>query len=160
MTDAPDRVLLNDGKGNFIDTGQALGNSDGVDAVNSQDVDGDGDHDVVAVNTSEGIIIWLNQDNTGTFVAAGDYFGANESFTFELFDADMDGDFDIITSQRDVGNVLWMNDGEGNFSVLGEAFGPKRVFRILSGDIDGDGDLDIIFGQGEEGGGNMIYFKE
>ena len=160
MTDSPDRVLLNDGKGNFTNTGQALGSSVGNDAVESKDIDGDGDNDVIVTNNKEGIIIWLNQNNTGTFVEAGDYFGDDASFPIKLFDADLDGDFDLITTKYDVGNMLWMNDGQGNFTSLGAVFGPAKTFSIGSKDIDGDGDIDIVFGQEEGTGGNAIYLNE
>jgi hypothetical protein len=159
MTDAPDRVLLNDGRGEFTDTGQALGSGVGNDTAESRDIDGDGDNDVVVVNSRDGAIVWLNQENTGTFVDAGGYFAAGTSFSFELLDADLDGDFDLITTQRDVGSLLWMNDGAGHFTSLGEEFGPGRVFRIGSKDLDGDGDIDFVFGQEEGTGGNAIYFN-
>jgi Tol biopolymer transport system component len=160
MTDAPDRVLLNDGRGNFTDTGQALGSSVGNENPKGKDIDGDGDNDIVVANNREGLVIWLNQDNTGTYVAAGDYFGDDISLSFELFDADLDGDFDLLTAQYDVGNVLRTNDGKGHFTSLGAVFGSVRVFSIGSKDIDGDGDIDIVFGQEEGTGGNEIYFNE
>ncbi len=137
-----------------------MGNSVGNDNPASKDIDGDGDNDVVVANNEEGIIIWLNQNNTGTFVEVGDYFGDDISLGLELFDADLDNDFDLITTQYDVGSVLWMNDGEGHFTSLDAVFGPERVFNIESKDIDGDGDIDIVFGQEEGTGGNAIYFNE
>jgi len=74
MTKAPDQVWLNDGRGNYNNTGQALGSDKGNDAPVSKDVDGDGDNDVVVAG-KDGLKLWLNQDNTGTFIEAGNYFG-------------------------------------------------------------------------------------
>ena len=57
------RVYLNDGAGNLIDTGQRLGTDDtfGADAA---DVDGDGDIDVAAINLGQPIRLYAN-DGSG-----------------------------------------------------------------------------------------------
>ena len=75
FTQLPDEIWINDGKGNFHDSSQRLGDSTGVKSVDSGDIDGDGDIDFVISNSVSGIIIWLNQNNTGTLIEAGPYFG-------------------------------------------------------------------------------------
>ena len=58
-TDSADRIILNDGAGNFTDSGQRLGTSDST-AVALGDLDGDGDLDAI-VGSVTGAHMWLNQ---------------------------------------------------------------------------------------------------
>ena len=159
QVDQSDEVWLNDGNGHYAKSNQTLGsNLEGHEDVNSGDVDGDGDIDVIVINSSLGVKIWLNQNNTGIFNEAGDYFGEG-GIRCELFDAEQDGDLDLITSHNN-GIFLWLNDGNGNYSSLGAIFGNSRGLSLKSGDLDSDNDLDLIFGMGEGSGGNPIYFNE
>jgi len=114
---------------------------------------------VVVVNSIKGIAIWLNQNNTGTFVQAHPYFGS-ASVRLKLFDADQDNDYDIISSTKENGNTLWLNEGNINFTSIEAVFGKTSVIAIGCEDLDGDEDLDVVFGYTEGSGGNTIYFNE
>jgi hypothetical protein len=61
----PNRVLFNDGKGHFTDSGQALGADNTLDVV-LMDCDGDGDLDVIEANRASPNRLWLN-DGKGHF---------------------------------------------------------------------------------------------
>ena len=159
FSDQPDEVWLNDGRGIFKNSGQTLGSEAGFEHVDTDDVDGDGDNDVVVANNVDGIKVWLNQDNTGTFLEAGPYFEAGARRA-EFCDVDGDGGSDLITAHIDIGNKLWINDGSESFSSLGPIFGISRVLSIACGKLDGDDDFDIGLGKMEGGGGNTIYFNE
>ena len=54
------RVWLNDGSGNFTDSGQSLGTYMS-NSVSYGDVDGDGDMDAFVANYGQGNRVWLNQ---------------------------------------------------------------------------------------------------
>jgi len=161
MSEAPDQVWMNDGSGHFRNTGQALGDSAGRDDPVSGDVDGDGDIDVVVTNNTHGIRVWLNEHGTGTFVAAGDWFG-QPAYTSELCDVNLDGRLDLIArSSGGIAPELWLNDGTGEFTSLGAVFGDHTgTLRIACGDLDGDGDPDVILAQREEVGGNPVYLNQ
>jgi hypothetical protein len=155
----PDEIWINDGSGSFINSGQGLGNNTGYEHVADGDIDGDTDIDLVTSNSVDGAKIWLNQDNTGTFIEAGPYF-ETASERIALFDADLDGDLDLITTHNVNGNKLWKNNGSGVFTSLGQILGSARVLSIACGKLDNDNDLDVLFGKLENMGGNTIYFNE
>ncbi|MCX6834030.1 MAG: VCBS repeat-containing protein [candidate division Zixibacteria bacterium] len=159
LTDQPDEIWINDGKGNFRNSGQKLGTDKGHESVASGDVDRDGDVDFVVANSTAGVTVWLNQNNTGSFVEAGPGFAVGYA-SCKLFDADLDGDLDLITGHREGGLKLWSNNGSGVFTELNQNFGSARPAGIACGRLDKDDDLDIVFGVLENSGGNPIYFNE
>ena len=136
------RVYLNDGTGFFIDSGQMLGGNNSYH-VAAGDMDGDGDLDVVVVNTGgQGDRVWIN-DGTGIF-SEGSVFGNLDSEGLALGDMDGDGDLDVVVGDDGAPNRVFFNDGSGNMSD-GPSFGVNEANRdIAVGDFDGDGDLDVI----------------
>jgi hypothetical protein len=107
-----------------------------------------------------GIIkLWLNQDNTGTFVEAGPAFETG-TVNIGLLDADKDGDLDLITSHLTNGNKLWRNNGSATFTSVGQLFGTTRILSMACGRLDNDNDDDIVMGVFEYTGGNPIYFNQ
>ena len=158
VTDRPDEMWMNDGSGNFVNSGQTLGNSDGYDFSASGDIDGDDDIDIAVSNSVEGVKIWLNEENTGSFVEAGPYFAAGIQ-KIAFLDADLDGDLDLFTSHSADGNALWIDRGSANFESLGPVFGNAFMTGIASGKLDEDDDCDVVLGIKENSGGNPVYFN-
>ncbi len=166
------RVLLNDGKGNFTAV-----KSSGVEVISPAtsgafgDADGDGKLDLYWGN-------WLKvypndlavQDDffggkgdgtfNDSFVAAGLKLPtAWAAFCVLWNDYDNDGDQDILVTNYHLSpNQLWQNDGKAKFVDVGEKTGvafddvkpPVTVpylgghtFGADYGDLDGDGDVDF-----------------
>ena len=150
----------------WIDSGQLLGNPEGVD-VSLGDLDGDGDLDAfVASFANQPNFVWLN-DGDGNFVDNGQRLGDHSSRSVSLGDVDGDGDLDAFVANSYAPDRVYLNDGGGNFTDSGQVLGYGASYDARLGDLDGDGDLDVFvanaFGEGgsngvwlNDGGGNFV----
>ncbi len=155
------RILINDGKGNFRDeTAKRFGTfSDVTQDLTLADIDNDGDQDLLVANEGKNSIL-INTGN-GFFEDQSTKRlpyrkEAEETREVVVADIDNDGDLDIL-----YGNVaafvpgalrqnrLLLNDGKGVFTDITGTHLPKddnRCFGVAFLDIDGDGDQDIVTG--------------
>jgi hypothetical protein len=148
-SDSADRVLWNDGSGQFADSGQRLGESAST-SVALGDLDSDGDLDAL-VGTGTGSTVWINQGGeqggkTGTFAAASNDLGSGKTVDVFLEDLDGDIDLDVLLVGIRQGSVWW-NDGNGQFSPSGQHFRYSERHGFTPGDFDGDGWIDIFSGE-------------
>ena len=139
----PNTIWFNNGFGNFVDSGQQLGN--GISwRLALGDLDGDGDIDAMVANggfAPEPNTMWTN-DGTGIFTDSGQALGNSSTFGIALGDFDGDGDLDAMAANDGQPNTAWTNDGTGTFSNSGQALGFTKSRSVALGDLDGDGDLD------------------
>ncbi|MCI0526648.1 MAG: FG-GAP-like repeat-containing protein, partial [Nitrospira sp.] len=139
----PNEVWLNDGHGNFSDSGQKLGNYSTYE-VKLADLDGDGDLDAFEANyVWQSNKVWLN-DGHGNFSDSGQNLGSGTlNWDVDLGDLDGDGDIDAFVAVDDNGpNQVWLNNGSGVFSNSGQSLGNSKSMGVALGDVDNDGDLD------------------
>ena len=159
-------IWLNDGSGNFVDSGQRL--LDEAWSVAIGDVDGDRDLDIV---TGSAVLttrprhsnIWLN-DGTGRFADSGQAPAPSCWATaVALGDVDGDEDLDVMygcgssggTSGGTLFDMLYLNDGSGNFTKSPQGLSGSSTFGLQFGDLDLDGDLDVFVVHGDQRGGNF-----
>ena len=142
-----DRLWLNDGYGNYIDSGERIGDQF-TNVITLGDVDGDGDLDLLAGNTYQ-TTVWLN-DGSGKFSDTGQVLAAPVIRNLTLADLDGDGDLDAYCDGRQRDKVL-INDGLGNFTVISLGLYSYYGSNSQLGDLDGDGDLDVVRVSREEG---------
>jgi hypothetical protein len=162
-----DRLYLNDGQGNFTDSGQRL-NTVSTQGVEFGDLDGDGDLDAYLANgNSHGDNVpdrvWLN-DGAGKFTDSGQRIGMSLGKFVDLGDLDRDGDLDAVVANGSIfmgtvveqANEVWLNDGTGFFTA-GQELGRAATNQVALGDIDNDGDLDAVFAN--LGQDNQVWFN-
>jgi len=137
-----------------------VGDETGCDGMDSGDIDGDGDTDLVVTSIENGVRVWLNQDGAGILVEVGPYFCPG-TFRPQLLDADGDGDLDMITANMEEGNRLWINSGSATFTSTDQLLGKAWAFCFAVGRLDSDEDLDVVIGSEFDGlGACTIYFGE
>ena len=118
------------------------------------DVDGDGDQDVLSAADAsgridfDGSVFWYeNTDGKGAFgtqqTIDGGVDGAN---TVRTADVDGDGDNDVLWASFSNGFVAWHENMDG-----AGTFGPRQIIAsqvdplsVVTADVDGDGDMDVI----------------
>ena len=148
-SDPADRVLINDGSGGFIDSGQRLGDTDST-AATLGDLDGDGDLDAL-VGTERQAVVWINQGRSqggqeGTFALTGQELSGSKIRSVFLSDLDADGDLDaIIAGIRQA--VIWWNDGQAAFTRSHQRFSYSKRHGLAIGDFNADGWPDIFIAE-------------
>jgi hypothetical protein len=163
----PNTVLLNQGGGRLVDTGQRLGREESS-TVDLGDLDGDGDLDAWVANIGYNST-FINNGN-GIFTPWQGLFdegiAGSAVWSIALGDLDGDGDPDALgggccgalstfgdgRSQLHFPyNMLWLNQGgaqggkPGSFPPFGLSMDSLGAGGLALGDLNGDGSLDAFF---------------
>ena len=153
----------NNGDGTFQDVSVQTGiaalygpegifETDQTFSPNFEDIDMDGDLDLLVASDIGTSIILVNDLETGTFTETGAENRGHSSMGTAVGDYDNDGDFDWFVSQISDGptfdgNRLWRNDGNGVFTDAASAAGVANGWwgwGSSFGDLNHDGWLDIF----------------
>ena len=161
QANAPSRVWLNDGSGNFTDSGQTLADGLRTQAAGLGDLDGDGDLVLASENQSPAQVFF---NTNGTFTHSGAAIAAGGEFRDFAF-GDVDGDLDLVgTDYSGPGTAeVWLNDGTGVFTDSGQDMGAVYTNGALDlGDLDGDGDgdLDIVLTTHSDSTANNVFLND
>jgi outer membrane protein assembly factor BamB len=154
------RILLNDGRGNF----QARNLGDQPDrsyAAVMGDIDNDGDLDIVVSNDNpDGKVLYKN-NGQGDLVLAGTW-GDPSWNTRNVAVADMNGDhcIDLVVANRKSRSYMILNDGKGAFPKdRWHAIPSESATTIVVGDFDRDGLTDLAVPH-RDGGASRVLFND
>jgi hypothetical protein len=132
----------NFGPKNMISTGEL----DGIRAIYLEDLNNDGNIDVVTASGGDNKIAWF--ENTGGSFSSQQIISTNAVNASDVFAADFDNDgfIDIVSSSRDDFKIAWYkNLGSNTFSneIIVDVF-TNDAFFVTGADMNNDGDMDIV----------------
>lgn len=158
MIGRPAQIWLNNGSGQFSDSGQSLSQNTSA-GVMLGDVDGDDDLDALTADDSMARL-WLNQGGIqggtqGVFADSGQVLPTALSVSVALGDIDRDGDTDGVTASVNQGVRLWLN--QGGVLTAGASLGPNNNYHVTLIDVEVDGDLDLFVARN---GANMVWINQ
>ncbi len=142
----------------FVDRARELGvdNFGSGRGVAVEDLDGDGDLDLVTANSFGRVGLFLNPGDGGPFTDAGrgsGLEGALQPLSISVADYDGDGDMDLFVVCPYTHYHLFANRGDATFDDVTESSGlldPLPAGALAAswisawGDVDNDGDLDLF----------------
>jgi hypothetical protein len=124
----------------------------GASSVWADDIDGDGDIDVLGASKTQfgaiDITLWMNEDGLGQTWSAqvidGSFDGARSVCAADL---DGDGDLDVLGAAAYIDEIAWWENMDGSATewtkhTIGESF--DGAWSVSAADMDADGDLDVI----------------
>lgn len=124
-----------------------------------EDIDEDGDNDIIAgSHTPDDILLFLN-NGSGSFSESTVDASFGDPEAIDTADVDGDGDIDILGAGLTPGQVAWFeNDGSENFTshIIDVSF--DNVQSGHAADMDGDGDIDVV-ASGIGGSRDVIWYE-
>jgi len=121
----------------------------GACAVDTEDIDGDGDTDVLGASEVDDFIAWWeNIDGVGTswteHIIIANF---DQASSVDAVDVDGDGDIDALGASPAYDRIIWLENDDGSgtswtMNIIDPTF--NGACFVYSEDIDGDGDMDIL----------------
>ncbi|WP_052752837.1 T9SS type A sorting domain-containing protein [Kordia zhangzhouensis] len=135
-----------DGQGSFS-SAISISNIQGFRSVVAEDIDNDGNIDIVAANINrDEVIFYRNIDGQGSF-ASGIVMPLDVDEPRSIFSADLDGDgdMDVISASSADGKIAWFENENGSFNLQRAlTMSAPGAYSVFADDLDGDGDMDIL----------------
>ena len=122
-------------------------NIPGITDIFVNDIDNDGDQDILSASQTENSIYWYENDGMGNFSQANTI--SDSAFSAQCvysIDIDGDGNNDVISGGWTGKKLAWYkNDGNGNFGFQNQIDDDLgKVQSVYAKDLDNDGDNDVI----------------
>lgn len=153
-----------DGSGNFGPPQLISNNTPAGAHIQGDDIDGDGDIDIVAAIGQLDTAAWYeNVDGLGAFSNANIITtNADGIAGVDIADMDGDGDLDVLSASISDLKVAWYENTDGQGTFIGENIitdDAQFSYFVSAVDVDNDGDMDILSNSGETGN-DRIFWQE
>jgi VCBS repeat-containing protein len=120
-------------------------NANAAIKVIAEDVDGDGDMDVISASVYDARIAWYENDGSQMFTARTISTGGIPAQGVFAADVDGDGDMDVLSASAYDGRIAWYeNDGSETFTARTISTAVPGAVDVFAADVDGDGDMDAL----------------
>ena len=138
-----------DGQGSFSSPQEINAGISLISDMTSNDLDGDGDNDLVFCSYLQGKVTWCeNTDGQGTFgdpqIVSSNTMGAVSLLSYDF---NNDGFQDIISASSTDNKIGWYQN-ISNTDVFSQEHiittNTRFIEKCIAADLDGDGDLDMI----------------
>jgi len=146
-------LLINNGNQIFnqkiISNDEDIAN--GANFVLLEDLDMDGDLDLVGASKNNNLYLWFENKGNLDFtphIITKEYKYTHNARWIDIGDADNDGDLDLVATSPEIDRVFWLrNDGNQNFEILdveNDIYITQDSYMVKFHDKDDDGDLDVL----------------
>ena len=153
------RVLINDGQGNFEVSRNMGERAERSYSAVLGDIDGDTNLDVVVSNDRPDEKYVLRNDGKGQFELAGTW-GKSTWNTRNTTLLDVNGDrfLDLVVANRQSRSFIILNDGHGNFAEeRWIAIPSESATTIIGADLDGNGHTDLAVPHRDSGVSRVLF---
>ena len=129
-------------------------------AIQTGDLDRDGDQDLVTVNATTGVVSVFSNTGSGSFASAVTYAtGAGSVIDARVMDFNNDGASDLIVTTGGGGRYsIFLNNGSGTFSSVTSYTTNAAPGQVGFADLNNDGRLDLFAGSNFNLGAATRYF--
>ena len=139
-------LMITFGSGQPVFTEHVISNTvNGAWFVHAQDMDTDGDMDVLSASFSDDIIAWYKNDGNENFTTYSISTSASGARSVYAADVDSDGHMDALSASYSDNKISWyQNDGNENFTEYVISNTANGAYSVHAADVDGDGDIDVL----------------